>query len=419
VPAGQAVALGGLLSDAGAADTHTAVWTFTSADGTHSIPGAISGGEISATHVFTSPGVYKVTLTVTDDDGGADSASTAGGLETMFVVYDPSAGFVTGAGWIDSPAGAYTADPGLAGRANFGFVARYKKGQSAPDGQTQFAFSAAGFEFDSTSYDWLVVAGARAQFKGLGEVNGAAGYGFMLTAIDGKVGGGGGVDKLRMKVWRVADGVVIYDNQQGADDNAELTTAVGGGQILIKSTKKLSSAPGGATTVATTMPAPAPSGRALAALLDEALRRWSVAGEDNWAITRPSVQWADLEDGTLATSAGDHIWLDIDADGLSWFTDLTPRDDAEFASPVHGVDLLSVLAHELGHLLGHDHDDGHVMDQALPAGTRRMPGTHDDHQHGEPSPPYWAMSRHKSLFSDSPLGLWASSFEEEDGPLLA
>jgi len=31
----------------------------------------------------------------------------------------PSAGFVTGSGWINSPAGAYVSDPSLTGRATF------------------------------------------------------------------------------------------------------------------------------------------------------------------------------------------------------------------------------------------------------------------------------------------------------------
>ena len=55
--------------------------------------------------------------------------------------------------------------------------------------------------FHSTSYEWLVVAGARAQYKGEGTINGSGNYGFMLTAIDGQINGGGGVDKFRIKIW--------------------------------------------------------------------------------------------------------------------------------------------------------------------------------------------------------------------------
>ena len=52
----------------------------------------------------------------------------------MFVVYDPSGGFVTGGGWINSPASAYVAAPDLAAKASFGFVSKYEKGAHHSDG---------------------------------------------------------------------------------------------------------------------------------------------------------------------------------------------------------------------------------------------------------------------------------------------
>jgi hypothetical protein len=150
------------------------------------------------------------------------------------VVYDPTAGFVTGGGWIDSPAGAYAGDPSLAGKATFGFVAKYQKGANIPTGQTQFQFHAAGLDFKSTSYQWLVIAGAKAQFKGWGTINGEGNYGFLLTAIDGQVKNGGGSDKFRIKIWDIATDAVIYDNQMRAGDTSDSATVLSGGSIVIR-----------------------------------------------------------------------------------------------------------------------------------------------------------------------------------------
>ncbi|MBK7245505.1 MAG: hypothetical protein IPH98_16970 [Saprospiraceae bacterium] len=65
-------------------------------------------------------------------------------------VYDPTGGFITGGGWINSPEGAYPAIPTLTGKANFGFVAKYKKGNNQVDGNTEFQFKAGNLNFKST-----------------------------------------------------------------------------------------------------------------------------------------------------------------------------------------------------------------------------------------------------------------------------
>jgi hypothetical protein len=150
-------------------------------------------------------------------------------------VYDAAGGFVTGGGWIVSPQGAYALDPSLVGRATFGFVAKYEKGKTTPSGQTQFQFQVADLSFQSTSYDWLSVGGAKAQYKGTGMINGSGTYGFMLSAIDGQLSGGGGSDKFRIKIWNKATGVLVYDNQVSADkdENADPTTVISGGSIVI------------------------------------------------------------------------------------------------------------------------------------------------------------------------------------------
>jgi hypothetical protein len=226
------VLVSGAFTDAGANDTHSA--TIDWGDDTVTGPDAVSGGSVTGTHAYSAAGIYTVTLTVTDDDGGSDTETYM-----YVVVYDPSAGFVTGGGWIWSPEGAYVDDPGLEGRANFGFVAKYKKGQTIPDGQTQFQFQAGGLNFHSTSYQWLVVSGAKATYKGWGTINGSGDYRFLLSAIDGQLSGGGDVDRFRIKIWDEATDVIVYDNTlvEGGDD-ADPAAALRGGSIVIHSGAK-------------------------------------------------------------------------------------------------------------------------------------------------------------------------------------
>lgn len=214
-------------------DTHTAVWDWGDDSTSPGVVDETGGcGTVSGSHEYVTPGVYTAKLNVTDDDGNAGTVKFE-----YLVVYDPEGGFVTGGGWIHSPEGAYTIDPTLTGKATFGFVSKYKKGASTPSGQTEFVFHVAGTKFHSTSYQWLVVAGPKAQFKGYGTINGEGDYGFMLTAVDGQLNGGGGVDKFRIKIWDKATGTIIYDNQLGDADDADATTAIMGGSIVIHKQK--------------------------------------------------------------------------------------------------------------------------------------------------------------------------------------
>ncbi len=223
----------GTYTDPGTDDTHTAQWTFDSIN--TPVPGQpVTAGSVSTSYTFTAPGVYQVKLTVTDDNLGVGIATTVGVQDAYVVVYDPSGGFVTGGGSIDSQAGAYVPYPALAGRANFGFVSKYQKGATIPTGETEFQFKVGSLNFHSVAYDYLVIAGARAQYKGTGTINGAGDFGFLLTAVDGQITGGEGVDKFRIKIWDRTTDTVIYDNAAGSDDlSASPTQTISGGSIVI------------------------------------------------------------------------------------------------------------------------------------------------------------------------------------------
>jgi hypothetical protein len=198
--------------------------------------GVISGNSISGDHVYGEPGVYEVALTIVDICGLEDTE-----VFQYVVIYDPSGGFVTGGGWIDSPAGAYVPDPTLTGTANFGFVSKYKKGQTVPDGNTEFQFQAGDLNFKSKEYYWLIVAGKKGKFKGNGTINNEGDYDFMITAIDGGTGNNAGDDKLRMKIWDANSEVVIYDNELGNGETDDPTTVIGGGSIIVHKGKNKNS----------------------------------------------------------------------------------------------------------------------------------------------------------------------------------
>lgn len=220
------------FTDTLASATHTAVWNWgdgTTSDGT--VTESNGSGTVSGSHAYTTAGVYTVSLTVMNK---LDNSISGQSVFDYVVVYDPSAGFTTGGGWLHSPAGAVTANPPLTGKANFGFNANYQSGSTAPTGQTEFQFPAANLDFHSTSYDWLVLNGSQAQYQGSGTINGSGNYGFLVTVADNDAGSGGGPDAIRIQIWdKNNNNAVVYDTPPGAALTAAPTMLLGGGDIQV------------------------------------------------------------------------------------------------------------------------------------------------------------------------------------------
>jgi hypothetical protein len=99
----------------------------------------------------------------------------------------------------------------------------------------------------------------------------------------------------------------------------------------------------------------------------------------------------DLHGGILGITYQDTIWLDRDAAGHGWYLDVSATSDGSFGAAGQGqervahegsaaagrMDLLTVVAHELGHVLGFASVDAgtqphHLMTATLAAGVRRL-----------------------------------------------
>ena len=94
--------------------------------------------------------------------------------------------------------------------------------------------------------------------------------------------------------------------------------------------------------------------------LESAIVFWASQGASNSALDalrHINVVVTDLPGRTLGLAANGSIYLDHDAAGFGW----TTQDDEEGR-----ISLNDVVTHELGHLLGHDHDSQHqIMTPAI------------------------------------------------------
>jgi N-acetylneuraminic acid mutarotase len=201
------------FTDPGTLDTHTAVWNW--GDGTTSagtVTETNGSGSVTKSHTYTTPGVYTVTLTVADADGG-----TTDRTYQPVTVYNPTAtALLNVVGVYTSPAGAYSAAPAYSGLATVSITARYANG--VPSGTAGINLLAGNFTFNSNSITALVISNGTATLRGTGTASGVSGTStFLVTAKDS-------TDTFRMQIKNPA-GQIIYDTQPGAADMAVPTTA--------------------------------------------------------------------------------------------------------------------------------------------------------------------------------------------------
>ena len=113
------------------------------------------------------------------------------------------------------------------------------------------------------------------------------------------------------------------------------------------------------------LPAGSPFGSDASRFTNDASRA-QLSADQLALLNNATITIADLADGYLALTTGTTITLDTDAAGYGWFIDSTPLRNEEFAANATSpwqftalegsaaagkIDLMTVLMHELGHVM--------------------------------------------------------------------
>src|SRR5262249_50412337 len=101
-------------------------------------------------------------------------------------------------------------------------------------------------------------------------------------------------------------------------------------------------------------------------IVAQAIDAWRAAGADPQllsALEHVGMHVGNLPRAELGLASAGEIGMDRNAAGWGWATNGAPGK----------MDLLTVVTHELGHLLGFEHQDTGVMEATLAPGVRSVP----------------------------------------------
>lgn len=189
--------------------------------------GLIDGNNIQGEYIYPEPGLYNVTLIITDICGNTDRETSE-----YLVIYDPCNGHVTGGGVITSAAGDLLSNIKLKSDANFGFEVKYDGAFVDSTSQLTFHIKEAKITLKSSKMDWLMIHNAQAVFSGKGTINGAGQYTFILSIIDGDVLGKNSPDYLCIII-KDEKGATFYDNQSPEPYASPASEQIKNGSIKI------------------------------------------------------------------------------------------------------------------------------------------------------------------------------------------
>jgi large repetitive protein len=127
----------------------------------------------------------------------------------------------------------------------------------------------------------------------------------------------------------------------------------------------------------------APAGKTLSELLIQetkqvAIAEWVSVGiseADRAVLESVQITVTDLPSQILGQANGYQISIDNDAAGQGWDIDLNPLSNVSTGK--QQVDLLTLVTHEFGHVLGFGHSAQGIMGESLSVGIRIAPTTQD------------------------------------------
>jgi hypothetical protein len=319
------------------------------------------------------------------------------GDNTVVTVSKPLDNFITGGGYLvnSASAGAYAGDPGL--KTNFGFNVKFNKQLTNLQGKFTAIVRDGDhvYQIKTNATDSLVVnpTTKTATFVSkanlvditnpLAPVSIAGNLSLIVTLTDR--GEPGASDLIGFTLWKGSQ-LWFSSNWTGAQT---LEQVLAGGNLVVHAGAALQAADGVATVKAE---GPALSQDLLQPIVDEAISRFATSGIGSDrvnALDAVEFRIGDLDGSTLGLVVANTVWIDADAAGYGWFIDTTPADDREFradrgsgdllaneSTDAYGrMDLLTVVMHELGHVLGFGEGDPKpydLMSETLDAGTREV-----------------------------------------------